>query len=187
MKREKREQILDSALELFAEQGFRGTPTADIAKHAGVATGTLFHHFKTKEDLINSLYEHIKSKMAENILLPLEDNTGLRDKIHDILLGHVSWALNNNQEYRFIKYCEASPYISEQLRAECESKFRPLITLFEQASTDGVIKSLPIELILSLVSGTMDGFIRYLTNNPEEAGNKDIWEQAYSAAWDMIR
>ncbi|MBW2185312.1 MAG: helix-turn-helix transcriptional regulator, partial [Deltaproteobacteria bacterium] len=44
MKIEKRKQILGSALELFAEQGFRGTSTAEIAKHAGVATGTLFHH-----------------------------------------------------------------------------------------------------------------------------------------------
>jgi AcrR family transcriptional regulator len=187
MKIEKREQILGSALELFAEQGFRGTSTAEIAKHAGVATGTLFHHFKTKEDLINSLYGHIKSKMAKNVLLPLEDDTGLRDKIHDILIGHVSWALNNHREYRFIKYCEASPYIGEQLREECESKFRPLIDLFAQASTDGVIKPLPVELILSLTNGTMDGFISYLTNNPEEVGNKDLWQQAYSAAWDMIR
>lgn len=38
MKLDKREQLLQAALELFAEQGFRGTSTAQIAKHAGVAT-----------------------------------------------------------------------------------------------------------------------------------------------------
>ena len=51
MSTDKRDKILQAALELFAEQGFRGTSTAQIAKHAGVATGTLFHHFESKEAL----------------------------------------------------------------------------------------------------------------------------------------
>ena len=45
----KRDQILLSALTLFNNQGFEKTPTSAISKHAGVATGTLFHHFKTKK------------------------------------------------------------------------------------------------------------------------------------------
>ena len=46
---EKREAILDTALVLFTERGFFGTPTSMISKEAGVATGTLFFYFKTKE------------------------------------------------------------------------------------------------------------------------------------------
>ncbi|MCK5033837.1 MAG: helix-turn-helix transcriptional regulator, partial [Calditrichia bacterium] len=52
---EKREAILKATLNLLVERGFHDTPTSLIAKEAGVATGTLFHHFKNKEELINAL------------------------------------------------------------------------------------------------------------------------------------
>lgn len=48
----RREAILQAAVELFAERGYDGTSTADIAERAGVAHGTVFHHFKTKENLL---------------------------------------------------------------------------------------------------------------------------------------
>ena len=58
---EKVDKILEAALQLFTSKGFHGTPTSEIAKTAGVANGTLFHYFKTKEELINNLYLHVKN------------------------------------------------------------------------------------------------------------------------------
>ena len=53
---EKREKILAAALNLFVEFGFHGTPTSKIAQKAGVANGTLFHYFATKEELVVALF-----------------------------------------------------------------------------------------------------------------------------------
>ncbi|MDD3246000.1 MAG: TetR/AcrR family transcriptional regulator [Methanosarcina sp.] len=50
---DKRTAIIETALKLFTERGFHGTSTAQISKEAGVATGTLFNYFPTKEDLVN--------------------------------------------------------------------------------------------------------------------------------------
>ena len=61
---DKRQQILDAALKLFVEYGFHGTPTSLIAKEAGVANGTLFHYFSTKDELVVALYSSIKSRMS---------------------------------------------------------------------------------------------------------------------------
>lgn len=49
---DKRKAIMEAALKLFTERGFHGTTTTQISKEAGVATGTLFNYFPTKEDLI---------------------------------------------------------------------------------------------------------------------------------------
>ena len=49
---EKQRRILEAAVEVFAERGFAGTPTAEIAKRAGVAEGTIFKHYKTKKELL---------------------------------------------------------------------------------------------------------------------------------------
>lgn len=50
-KEKTREQILAAALELFQEKGLEATTTRQISKRAGIAEGTLFNYFKTKEDL----------------------------------------------------------------------------------------------------------------------------------------
>ena len=49
---EKHRRILDAALEMFAEQGYAGTSTSEIAKKAGVSEAAIFRHYKTKKDLL---------------------------------------------------------------------------------------------------------------------------------------
>jgi AcrR family transcriptional regulator len=50
-----RSQILDSALDLFSRQGYRGTSIRDISRAAGVSTGAVYHHFNDKEELFDTL------------------------------------------------------------------------------------------------------------------------------------
>jgi AcrR family transcriptional regulator len=50
-KEKTKQQILHAALELFREKGLNGTTTRQISRRAGIAEGTLFNYFKTKEDL----------------------------------------------------------------------------------------------------------------------------------------
>jgi AcrR family transcriptional regulator len=50
-----RERIIDAARQLFAAKGFEASTTRDIADAAGIASGTLFNYFATKEDIVASL------------------------------------------------------------------------------------------------------------------------------------
>ena len=49
---DKQRRVLDAAMEIFADKGFAGASTAEIAKRAGVAEGTIFKQYKTKKDLL---------------------------------------------------------------------------------------------------------------------------------------
>jgi len=53
---DKRRQILDAAVRVFARQGFHATRVADIADEAGVAYGLVYHYFKSKEEVLNELF-----------------------------------------------------------------------------------------------------------------------------------
>jgi AcrR family transcriptional regulator len=50
-----RRQVLDAALDLFSQQGYRATSVRDIAEKAEVSTGNLYHHFPDKEAIFNGL------------------------------------------------------------------------------------------------------------------------------------
>lgn len=54
---ERRNEILDAADELFGQKGFDGTSTNDILSKVGIARGTLYYHFKSKEDIMDALIE----------------------------------------------------------------------------------------------------------------------------------
>ncbi len=54
---ERRAQILDTALEVFARQGFKGSTIQDIANAAGISPGLLYHYFTSKDELLRAIVE----------------------------------------------------------------------------------------------------------------------------------
>ncbi len=70
MKRERRQQIIATAMELFGKKGFRGTTTRDLATEADVNEAIIFRHFKTKEELYTAI---------------IEQKAGERDSYHEEL------------------------------------------------------------------------------------------------------
>ncbi len=53
---DKRRQILDAAIRVFARQGFHATRVSDIADEAGVAYGLVYHYFRSKDEVLNELF-----------------------------------------------------------------------------------------------------------------------------------
>src|SRR5580698_11410921 len=76
---DKRAKLLDAALELFETRGFDGVAVPEIARHAGVATGTLYLYFKDKAALVNALYRHWKSAYNAAVLAPLPESVSPRE------------------------------------------------------------------------------------------------------------
>ncbi|MEW9125033.1 MAG: TetR/AcrR family transcriptional regulator [Thermotaleaceae bacterium] len=62
---ERRNEILDAADALFGQRGFDGTSTNDILEKVGIARGTLYYHFKSKEDIMDGLIERYNVQILE--------------------------------------------------------------------------------------------------------------------------
>ncbi|WP_339203997.1 TetR/AcrR family transcriptional regulator [Paenibacillus sp. FSL K6-3182] len=60
---ERRNEIIDAADELFGQKGFDGTSTNDILEKVGIARGTLYHHFKSKVDIMDALIERYSVRL----------------------------------------------------------------------------------------------------------------------------
>ena len=61
---EKQERILETALSLFAKDGFSATSTSKVAREAGVSEGLIFRHFENKEGLLNAILENGRQKLT---------------------------------------------------------------------------------------------------------------------------
>ena len=72
---ERKKEILDVAEELFTVKGYDGTSTTDILERVGIARGTLYYHFKSKEEILDALIDRIIQAMVSNIRLAISDKT----------------------------------------------------------------------------------------------------------------
>jgi AcrR family transcriptional regulator len=111
MRGESREAIVSASLELFAKRGYSATTTEAIARKAGVSKGLIFTHFKTKQDILLSIFDEQferimprflqegDSRSAKERLLGLID-AWLKLIKTDPLLARLSLHLNLDDEYR---------------------------------------------------------------------------------------
>lgn len=184
---DKRTQIFGAALKLFVEFGFHGTPTSKIAQEAGVANGTLFHYFPTKDDLIIALFKDSKGKMNNYVA----DNSVIENSLKGILKGQylsaLYWAMDNKLEFRFIEQFKTSPYLTKIVSEEMEKHLNPLIEMLQKGIIDKIIKDLPIDLLLTIISSQVYGLNNYLVNNDfSKAKQHQIISDTFELLWEMI-
>lgn len=85
---ERRNEILDCALKLFNEKGYDATSITDILNAVGIARGTLYYHFKSKEEILEGIVERIKDNLVSRASSVLEDSSlELKEKILKTLLS----------------------------------------------------------------------------------------------------
>lgn len=71
----RRDQILDCAQELIAQKGVSQTSTNDIVKELGIARGTFYHHFSSKEDMVDGLVDRLNQELFENAWACAKDSS----------------------------------------------------------------------------------------------------------------
>lgn len=72
---ERKNEILDAAAALFARKGFDHTSTSDILEAVGIAKGTLYHHFKSKEAIMDAIIERQSGRMLAEARKIAEDRS----------------------------------------------------------------------------------------------------------------
>lgn len=190
----KRDQILEAGLTLFIENGFDKTPTSAISKAAGVATGTLFHHFKTKEDLINALYLEVKFAMRDNLAektalaTDLSGNTenGLKAQVKALWFHTINWVLEHPQKYRFLAQFGESALIASNTHEQVDEAFADYQALFAQAIEEGLFYDLPVDFLLSLASNHIFSSCNYFLLQPESWNDSNVQRNVFASFWSLL-
>ncbi len=183
----KKDLLINAALKLFVDNGFHGTATSKIAQEAGVANGTLFQYFKTKDELIIALYIHIKDELADFINKNTKENAEFKETIKSQVLSSLYWALDNSIKFRFIQQFHSSPYIGQVEQEVIQKQVEPHLTLIQKGIKQGVLKPLPADLVYSLMSNQVFGLYQFLTSKKlSKARQKETIETIFEMLWDML-
>lgn len=171
-------EILDTAVEVFASQGFAQTDVQVIADRAGIGKGTVYRHFGNKEELFLAAVMHARSKLIQAVEADRDPNNEPLEQLRICMTS-------------ILRFFDVHPEIVELLIEERalfrdrrpslffeydEDRRREWATLLEQMIAQGDIRDLPVAEIQDTISRFVFGamFFNYFEGNPkpmaEQAG-----------------
>lgn len=181
----KQKKIMEVAITSFAEKGYSNTSTSEIAKKAGVAEGTIFKHYGTKENLLLSIMvpflKDFVPKMADDLFGELiNDQCSFEDFLRALLTNRNAFLSENREIFQvFIKEI----FYKEELRNELlphvlEFGSHRLVKVIEIFKQRGEIKDIPNEAILKMLITVIGGMFisNFVLLNKHSISEKEIEE-----------
>lgn len=174
----KKESIIRAATILFSKRGFENTRMSEISRMTGAAEGTIFYHFKNKEDLFLAILEQFRQEIMgdfDRYLGEMKFETGM-----EMVEGCISFYLSlaDTMEDRFLLLHRHDAYELARVNSACkghlEAVYNGLIGIFEKAlvrgQADGSISPMPANKIAMIIFLMVDGLVRFNTYKLYDAG-----------------
>ncbi len=180
----KRDALLDTAEALFVRDGFWGTTTASIAREAGVATGTLFTYFSSKDELIDEVYMRIKATAFASTSPALEPAPLSEDGFRLIMEKYIRWGCAHPQQYRLLLQLRQENVISQRVQEQVEEGG---LSLLQQGIERGLIESLDPSFLYSMVAAQCEAAIQYALDHQLDAPEVEAFaRQTSSLIWKFL-
>ena len=178
-------KILDTAMNLIIEDGFSGTSMNHIHEASGISIGGIYYYFKTKEDIINQIYQTIKKDIIEYTFqhINLEDST--RKFVEDYWYARVSWAMIHGQEKKFMEMYYQKPHHEIRVCDEIAVKYNKLIARVNKAVEAKEINTLDCLYFFADIDSSVNVILNYIENNPDVYVNETL-SFAFKKYWRSI-
>jgi len=145
IRKERKQSIMDTALQLFAENGFENTSIANIAKHAGISQGLVYSYFESKDDLLYQILSSGIQKIEADLSpeMSMEDFLASVDKI----LSHI---LENKQFFKLYNILSMQPKVTQRLGnlANEYNAPRNMMTLFQNKFGEAAMQEMLLASII---------------------------------------
>jgi AcrR family transcriptional regulator len=150
----KRDAILNAMLDVVVERGFHEAPMSLISERAGASAGVIYHHFASKEEIIQALYDRIRGLKRASLLEGCSLGMESKDAFIQVWTNAYHFYRKHLRELRFLDQYESAGFLCvpdtngppNHESSEWEQRFR-------SRAKGGVLNDLPPEVIQELTFG----------------------------------
>lgn len=135
---------------LVAQRGFHGASMSAVAAEAGVATGTAYTHYASKDELLLATYFETKAELGAAATAGLDPSAGPAERFHHIWLAMYRHLAANRERALFLLQVDCSPYRAQAHQAAMAGQGDPLIEEATKPDLAANLLSLPLEVIYEL-------------------------------------
>ena len=186
----RRDEIIQAALACFVEKGFAGTTMEDIRRRSGASTGSIYHHFKSKEQLAAAVYLEGIADYQAGFVAQLDRNNSAKKGIAAVIHYHLRWVEEHNQwaHYLFqMRHADFMAAVEEDIALENREFYTHMLHWLDARYDKGELRRLPFEVIFPIIISPCFNFASrrlsgQVQSDPEEAG--DVFADA---AWRALK
>ena len=164
---DKRKAILDAALRICAERGIGGAPTSAISRAAGVAEGSLFTYFKSKDELLNELYLELRQEFHRH-LKEFPHGKDARTRLRFIWERYLELGATQPEQLKVLAQLRASGKLFRENEPPAFALVEAVRAVSE-AAEGGYFADIPAEYLVLMVRAQMEMTVEYINAHPESA------------------
>lgn len=155
----KRERILDAAERVFAESGFFSAKVSQIARAAGVADGTIYLYFKSKDDVLISLFESRMERVNQSMATAAASESTPKAKLAAMVRNHLEMVSEHPAlaEILTIELRQSSKFMKEYSNPRFGEFLKLMAQVVEAGQESGVFsRRIPAPLVARMIFGILD-------------------------------
>lgn len=164
---QRRRQIIEAALACFTQNGIIDTTMEEIQHKAGVSNGSLYHHFKNKDQLVAAVYLEGILDYQTGLLEQVTKQVEARNGILALVRFHLGWVNEYPEWSAYLFQSRSDDFSSEIHRSIATANqrfFAELEAYFHKFSEAGMLKNMSSSIRLSLLLGPCQQFAQLMVN-----------------------
>lgn len=180
--------VLKTTLNIIIRKELQATSMSLIAKESGVSTGSIYHYFQSKEDIVNELYRAIVTFNGEYVREGLLQGRTIREKFQTGWSRVIDLGKKYPQGFQFIEQYSFSPYIYEAVKLEVYTGgwCGPMNHLYEEAIQQKLFIPLNPKMMVQMHYGTFVYMLKADLHGIFELTSESI-NEAISSCWNAVR
>ncbi|GIJ46281.1 TetR family transcriptional regulator [Virgisporangium aliadipatigenens] len=185
--REVREAIMSAALVVFTEYTYGGTAMAPLAERAGVAVGSIYRHFPSKEALGNAVYRRWKTRLGAHVIDSVAADVAdepIRARFGRMWRGMVAFAVEHPDAFAFLELQQHQSYLDAENAALTERIYAAAGELISAGQARGEIRPGDPTVLMSLAYGAFIGMCASMRGSGLDEERLALSE---NAVWDLLR
>jgi AcrR family transcriptional regulator len=160
-----------AALDAVGKTGLNGLVMGELAKSSGMAVGSWYHHFESREVLVAEIYHFVAGRAASAMTTGLSEDAGTGAALRKMTTSLAKHWFNNPEEARMFMESEAGHIILKKARLYAWNQFEPILARLKFYRENGEVRDLPEkDLLAFMLSSVFSGVIFSSRTKPNEMG-----------------
>jgi len=183
---DKRQAILNAALELFNERSFNGTPMPLVAERASVGAGTIYRYFASKDALGNAVFRACKLALQQHLAERWRSDMSPREEFRAMWRGLWEFFRANPAAFQFLETHNHGSYLDAESIATSDAMANAIAAFVRRGQDKGVIRQAEPAVLIAMAFGAFIGLVK-----EADAGRLTLDEHVVDAGeelvWAMLR
>lgn len=181
----KRDKILNTMLELVVKQGIQATPMSQVVKESGVAAGTIYHHFSSKDEIINELYLNLKREFGKALTGNNPPATDYKGLFFQTWKNLYDYFCENETLFHFAEQIGHCTMITPETKQKGEVYYLPILEFFAAGVAQNHLREMDLKLMSNLIYGNIVTAVQ-LTLSGDLIMTRERLDAVIQSSWDSV-